>query len=198
MTSLLFATNNRHKIVEMQAAIGHLLNIVSLSEAGIFIDIEEPYATLEENARIKTATIHRMTGMNCFGEDTGLEVVALDGAPGVKSARYAGEDRNPADNIAKLLGELKGISNRAACFRTVISLIWQQQEYQFEGRCEGTIIEKPRGRDGFGYDPVFLPSGSKLTFAEMSMEQKNRFSHRKKAADGLVLFLQQTLNPSGF
>jgi XTP/dITP diphosphohydrolase len=198
MTSLLFATNNRHKIVEMQAAIGHLLNIVSLSEAGIAIDIEEPYATLEENARIKTVTIHRMTGMNCFGEDTGLEVVALDGAPGVKSARYAGEDRNPADNIAKLLVELKGISNRAACFRTVISLIWQEKEYQFEGRCEGTIIEKPRGSDGFGYDPVFLPSGSKLTFAEMSMEQKNRFSHRKKAADGLVLFLQQTLNPSGF
>lgn len=198
MTSLLFATNNRHKIAEMQAAIGHQLYIVSLSEAGIAIDIEEPYATLEENARIKTVTIHEMTGMNCFGEDTGLEVVALDGEPGVKSARYAGEGRNPSDNIAKLLGELEGISNRDACFRTVISLIWQEQEYQFEGRCEGTIIEKPRGSDGFGYDPVFLPSGSKLTFAEMSMKQKNRFSHRKKAADGLVLFLQQTLNPSGF
>jgi XTP/dITP diphosphohydrolase len=198
MISLIFATNNQHKITEMQAAIGNHIKILTLADAGITIDIEEPYTTLEENARIKTATIHQMTGMNCFGEDSGLEVVALGGAPGVKSARYAGENRKPADNINKLLSELKGSSDRFASFRTVISLLWNGKEYQFQGRCDGTITHEPRGIDGFGYDPVFIPSGSKLTFAEMTMEEKNVFSHRKKAADGLVLFLQQTLNPSGF
>ncbi len=194
---LIFATNNEHKIDEMQAAIGDQVQILTLKKAGITIDIEEPYDTLEENARIKTVTIHRMTGMNCFGEDSGLEVTALGGAPGVQSARYAGEGRNHADNINKLLHALKGSEDRNACFRTVISLIWNGREYQFQGRCDGTIIHETRGDQGFGYDPVFIPSGSKLTFAEMTMDEKNRFSHRKKAADGLVLFLQQIVNPSG-
>ena len=198
MIKLIFATNNEHKIHEMQAAIGKQVLILSLKAAGITIDIEEPYDTLEENARIKTATIHRMTGINCFGEDSGLEVTALGGAPGVKSARYAGEGRNHADNIRKLLQELKHSDDRSACFRTVISLIWNEREYQFQGRCNGSIIQEPRGDMGFGYDPVFIPSGSKLTFAEMTMEEKNRFSHRKKAADRLVLFLQQIVNPGGF
>ncbi len=197
MIKLIFATNNEHKIEEMQAAIGNQVQILTLKAAGITIDIEEPYDTLEENARTKTATIHRMTGMNVFGEDSGLEVPALGGAPGVKSARYAGEGRSHADNIRKLLQELKGSDDRRACFRTVISLIWNDREYQFQGRCDGSIIHESRGEMGFGYDPVFIPSGSKLTFAEMTMEEKNRFSHRKKAADGLVLFLQQIVNPSG-
>ena len=197
MISLIFASNNQHKIAEMQVAIGDQIKILTLADAGITIDIEEPYDTLEDNARIKTVTIHQMTDMNCFGEDSGLEVYALNGAPGVKSARYAGEGRQPSDNISKLLRELNGATDRKACFRTVISLIWDGREYQFQGRCDGSIIQAPRGMEGFGYDPVFIPSGSKLTFAEMTMDEKNRFSHRKKAADGLVLFLQQTLNPSG-
>lgn len=197
MIQLIFATNNEHKIREIQAAIGSQVQILTLKAAGITIDIEEPYTTLEENARIKTETIHRMTGMNCFGEDSGLEVTALGGEPGVKSARYAGEGRNHTDNINKLLQELKGSPDRSACFRTVISLIWNDREYQFQGRCDGMIVDEPRGAMGFGYDPVFIPSGSKLTFAEMTMDEKNRFSHRKKAADGLVSFLQQIVNPSG-
>ena len=198
MINLIFSTNNQHKIAEIQAAIGNKVHILTLKEAGITIDIEEPYDTLEENARIKTTTIYKMTGMNCFGEDTGLEVAALNGAPGVHSARYAGEGRNHADNIKKLLHELKSRSDRSARFRTVISLIWNGTEHQFEGQCNGRIIDEIRGEKGFGYDPVFIPSGSKLTFAEMSMEEKNRFSHRKKAADRLVLFLQQMVNPSGY
>src|SRR5688572_2705725 len=135
MIKLIFATNNQHKIDELQSAVGKKLQILTLQEAGITIDIEEPYDTLEDNARTKAVTIHRITGMNCFGEDTGLEVAALGGAPGVKSARYAGEGRNPGDNITKLLHELKECSDRSACFRTVIALIWNNREYQFEGRC---------------------------------------------------------------
>ncbi|HUR10587.1 MAG TPA: RdgB/HAM1 family non-canonical purine NTP pyrophosphatase [Flavitalea sp.] len=194
MFHLVFATNNQHKIDEMQVAIGNLIQIITLTEAGINIDIPEPFATLEENARIKSKTIHELCGMDCFSEDTGLEVIALNGEPGVLSARYAGEHKNHHDNIDKLLRKMKGIRDRRARFRTVLSLIWKNSEYTFEGICEGIIATETKGDGGFGYDPVFIPTGSKLTFAEMDLQQKNTFSHRKKAADRLVLFLQTSIH----
>lgn len=188
---IIFATNNAHKVAEIQAAIGHQITVIPLKEAGIDIDIPEPFDTLTANAEEKARTIHRLTQQNCFSEDTGLEVDALNGEPGVKSARYAGEDKAFEKNIEKLLVKLAGELNRNARFRTVISLIWDQQEYLFEGTCEGTILASPRGTGGFGYDPVFVPAGSDRTFAEMTMEEKNGFSHRKKAADQLIVFLKQ-------
>ncbi|OQP65317.1 non-canonical purine NTP pyrophosphatase [Niastella vici] len=187
---LIFATNNQHKVDEIQAAIGHELEVMSLKQAGIDIDIPEPHDTLEANASEKSQTIHRLTGQHCFSEDTGLEVEALNGEPGVKSARYAGEDKAFDKNIEKLLGKLGDSANRKAQFRTVISLIWEGKEWLFEGICEGTITRQPVGSSGFGYDPVFTPTGSNRTFAEMSMAEKNAISHRKKAAEKLVLFLQ--------
>jgi XTP/dITP diphosphohydrolase len=188
---LIFATNNQHKVEEIQAAIGHILEVISLAAAGIHADIPEPHDTLEENAQEKSRYIHRLTGLNCFSEDTGLETDALHGEPGVKSARYAGENKDFTANIQKLLSKLGTTTQRTARFRTVISLIWEGREHLFEGVCEGRIIDEPRGEQGFGYDPVFLPEGSTRTFAEMSIEEKNGYSHRKKAADKLVLFLQQ-------
>ncbi|THU39795.1 RdgB/HAM1 family non-canonical purine NTP pyrophosphatase [Niastella caeni] len=188
---LIFATNNQHKVEEIQAAIGNDLEIISLKQAGIDIDIPEPHDTLEANASEKSRTIHQLTGQHCFSEDTGLEVEALNGEPGVKSARYAGEDKTFDKNIDKLLTRLGNGENRKARFRTVISLIWQGKEWLFEGICEGTIAKERHGAGGFGYDPVFMPAGSNRSFAEMTMAEKNALSHRKKAADKLVLFLQQ-------
>jgi XTP/dITP diphosphohydrolase len=190
MTTLLFATNNAHKIGEMRSIIGNLVQVAGLKEAGINTEIPEPHDTLEENAREKSAAIHALTGMSCFSEDTGLEVYSISNEPGVRSARYAGDSSTSEQNIIKLLDKLKGRNDRRARFRTVISLIWNGKEYQFEGICEGSIAEQPRGAQGFGYDPVFIPAGSTLSFAEMTLEEKNMFSHRKKAADQLVLFLQ--------
>jgi XTP/dITP diphosphohydrolase len=188
---LIFATNNKHKVEEIQAAIGHLLEVVSLKQAGIGIDIPEPHDTLEENASEKSRTIHQLTRENCFSEDTGLDVEALNGEPGVKSARYAGDDKVFDKNIDKLLGKLGNNSNRKARFRTVISLIGQGQERLFEGICEGAIAHERHGEGGFGYDPVFVPTGETRTFAEMTLAEKNQISHRKKAADKLVSFLQK-------
>lgn len=188
---LIFATNNQHKVEEVQAAIGHILEVVSLQQAGIDQEIPEPFDTLEENAQEKSRVIHRLTGQSCFSEDTGLETDALNGEPGVKSARYAGKGRNFDENIDKLLSRLGTTTNRSARFRTVISLVLDEKEYLFEGICEGSITHEKRGTQGFGYDPVFLPAGSTRTFAEMTLEEKGGFSHRKKAADKLVLFLQQ-------
>ena len=187
---LIFATNNRHKVDEIRHAVGNRLEILSLEEAGIDIDIPEPHPTLQANASEKSKTIHALTGLNCFSEDTGLETEVLNGEPGVHSARYAGEEKSFIKNIDKLLANLSGAANRKARFRTVISLIWQQQEYFFEGICNGTIIEQPRGNRGFGYDPVFVPEGETRTFAELNMEEKNKFSHRKKATDKLLSFLE--------
>ena len=191
--SLVFATNNAHKVEEIQAAIGHQLEVVSLKQAGIDIDIPESHDTLEENAVEKSRTIHRLTGQSCFSEDTGLEVYVLNGEPGVKSARYAGDDRAPEKNTEKLLQKLKGRDNRRARFRTVISLILDDKEHLFEGICEGRILEKPTGEKGFGYDPVFSPDGEERSFAQMTLEEKNRFSHRRKAAEKLVAFLNEHL-----
>lgn len=188
---LVFATNNHHKVSEIQAAIGDKIKIITLEQAGITIDIPEPHDTLEENAREKSRTIFQLTGKSCFGEDTGLEVESLNGEPGVKSARYAGEDKAFDKNIDKLLQKLDNNPNRKARFRTIISLIIDGKEHLFEGICNGTIIKERRGTNGFGYDPVFIPDGSDKTFAEMSMEEKGQYSHRKRASDKLVLFLGQ-------
>jgi XTP/dITP diphosphohydrolase len=188
--TLLFATNNQHKIDEIQAAVGNKIKVIGLKEAGINIDIPEPHDTLEKNASEKSSAIFALTGISCFSEDTGLEVKALNGEPGVRSARYAG-GRSDDDNISKLLANLEHKTNRSARFRTVISLIWNGSEHLFEGICEGSIIEERRGNGGFGYDPVFIPAGSSKTFGEMEMNEKNAYSHRKKAAAQMVLFLQR-------
>jgi XTP/dITP diphosphohydrolase len=191
MHSLVFATNNAHKVAEIQAGAGNLVQIIPLKEAGIVIEIPEPYETLEENAREKSGTIHRLTGKDCFSEDTGLEVDALNGEPGVHSAHYAGPERSDEKNINLLLSKLQGKASRAARFRTVISLIWQGKEYSFEGICTGWIANEPAGEKGFGYDPIFIPEGSDKTFAQMNMEEKNGYSHRKKAFAQMLLFLQK-------
>jgi XTP/dITP diphosphohydrolase len=186
---IIFATNNQHKVGEIRAALPPHFSIISLKEAGIDIDIPEPHQTLEENAAEKAGTIYRLMKTPCFSEDTGLEVHALNNEPGVHSARYAGEEKAFDKNIDKLLGALENQPDRKARFRTVICLIVEGKEYFFEGICGGRIINERRGEKGFGYDPVFIPEGADKTFAQMNMEEKNSFSHRKKAADLLVTFL---------
>ena len=186
---LIFATNNQHKVEEIRHVIGSSFELLTLKEAGIDIDIPEPYDTLEKNATGKSMTIYQITKTNCFSEDTGLEVSALNGEPGVKSARYAGDEKSFDKNIDKLLDKLKGKTDTSARFRTVISLILDGNEYLFEGACTGKIIIERKGEQGFGYDPVFVPDGSDKTFAEMDIEEKSRFSHRKKATGKLVAFL---------
>ena len=196
MITLIFATNNAHKLEEIRAAIGSRVTVIGLKEAGIERNIAEPFDTLEENASEKSGVIAGITGLDCFSEDTGLEVNALNGEPGVRSARYAGEESTSDQNIEKLLLNREATDRREARFRTVISLRWQNREYQFQGVCEGEIARERTGTSGFGYDAVFIPSGTKRTFAQMSLEEKNRCSHRKKAANKLVLFLQQHMNTS--
>lgn len=186
---LIFATNNQHKVEEIRAIIGSTFTIITLKEAGIYIDIPEPHPTLEGNATEKSSVIYKMTGINCFSEDTGLEVKALNGEPGVKSARYAGDGRSFEANIDKLLSNLAGKTDRSARFRAVISLLIDGRETLFEGICEGQIIEERRGHKGFGYDPVFVPAGSDKTFGEMDMEEKTKYSHRARATEKLVAFL---------
>lgn len=191
MNSLIFATNNRHKVDEVRRILGNRFQLITLKEAGIEIEIPEPHHTLEENAREKSMTIYRLKGIDCFSEDTGLEVRELHGAPGVKSARYAGDHCSFEENMDKLLQALEGKTNRDAQFRTVISLIEQGKEVQFQGICEGTIAPQRIGVSGFGYDPVFIPKGSTKSFGEMSAEEKNKFSHRRKAMDLLLDYLQK-------
>ncbi|MCX6289856.1 MAG: RdgB/HAM1 family non-canonical purine NTP pyrophosphatase [Bacteroidetes bacterium] len=190
MTTLIFATNNEHKVSEIQSLLPKDINVITLQQAGINIDIPEPYDTLQENANTKAKTIFEITQQNCFSEDTGLEIDALNGAPGVHSARYAGEDRNFNANIEKVLSNLKNLENRSAQFRTVICLIWEQKEYYFEGICRGHIAEQNSGTAGFGYDPIFIPEGATKSFATMTMDEKNTYSHRQKAVTQLFTFLQ--------
>ena len=189
MHTLIFATNNRNKVAEIQSLVGANFTIIPLKEAGIDIDIPEPHDQLEANALEKAMTIFNMTNQNCFSEDTGLEILALDGAPGVKSARYAGENSNPQANIDLVLSKMTGVENRTAQFRTVICLIWENQTYYFEGICKGQILNNMQGENGFGYDPIFVPDGASKSFANMTMEEKNQFSHRKKAVTQLFEFL---------
>jgi XTP/dITP diphosphohydrolase len=191
---IIFATNNQHKIEEIRSALPQNFSIITLKEAGIDIEIPEPHETLQENAVEKARTIYNLTKTNCFSEDTGLEVYSLNNEPGVHSARYAGEEKSFDKNIDKLLHRLNNSSNRKARFRTVICLTLDGKEHFFEGICEGEIITERRGNQGFGYDPIFIPTGSGKTFAEMSIEEKNRFSHRKKATDKLVIFLKEVQN----
>ena len=189
MHTLIFATNNRNKVAEIQSLVGPNFEIIPLKEAGIDIDIPEPHDQLEANALEKAMTIFNMTQQNCFSEDTGLEILALDGAPGVKSARYAGENSNPQANIDLVLSKMTGVENRTAQFRTVICLIWENQTYYFEGICKGQILNNMQGENGFGYDPIFVPDGASKSFANMTMDEKNQYSHRKKAVTQLFEFL---------
>lgn len=191
---LIFATNNQHKVDEIRHVINSSFELLTLKEAGIDIDIPEPHDSLEANATEKSTTIYQLTNTSCFSEDTGLEVAALNGEPGVKSARYAGDGRSFDNNIDKLLTNLDGKTDRSARFRTVISLILDGEETQFEGICTGKIIAQRKGSNGFGYDPVFIPDGSDKTFAEMELREKDRISHRAKATEKLVAFLN-TLEP---
>lgn len=191
---LIFASNNGNKIREIRSMLGNDFEIITLEEAGLDIDIPEPHDTLEDNAREKSVTIYNLTGKNCFADDSGLEVAVLNGAPGVMSARYAGEQKSAADNIARLLKEMEGAADRTARFRTVISLIINGQEHQFEGVAEGHILAAGKGSHGFGYDPVFVPLGEERSFAEMELSEKNRYNHRAKAFAGLVGYLRKVKN----
>ncbi len=188
--TLTFASNNLHKVEEILAILGDKFNVITLKEAGIDIDIPEPHDTIEANASEKSGTIFRLTNQNCFADDTGLEVETLNGEPGVKSARYAGEEKSFDENISKLLINLAGKENRNAQFKSVISLMWMGKEYLFEGAVKGVITNERRGENGFGYDPVFIPEGSSKTFGEMEMGEKNLFNHRRKALDKMIAFLK--------
>ena len=189
LESLIFATNNPHKAEEIRYDLGDKFSIITLREAGIFVDIPEPHDSLEANASEKSRTILNLTGKDCFSEDTGLEVEALGGAPGVKTARFVENNEQFPDNISKLLYLLEGNSLRKAQFRTIISLQMNGKEYMFEGICPGTISYKRLGNKGFGYDPVFIPEGAEKTFAEMTLEEKSGYSHRSKAVKKLAGFL---------
>lgn len=192
MQQLIFASGNRHKADEIEAALPQGFRILIMKDAGVDEEIPEPFATLEENSKHKAFFLAERLQQDCFAEDTGLEVEALNGEPGVRSARYAGDGKDFAANIDKLLTNMQGQTNRRARFRTVFSLIRHGKLYQFEGICSGTIIENKTGTGGFGYDPVFLPDGSTHTFAEMTMEEKNRFSHRKKGLEQMIEFLKKS------
>ena len=187
---LVFATNNEHKLREVQQVLGDRFNIISLKELGFSEDIPETTPTLEGNASQKARFIYNRFGMNCFADDTGLEVEALNGEPGVYAARYAGNNPTFDDNMNKLLANMKGISNRKARFRTVISLIMDGNEKYFEGVVDGEIMESKSGIGGFGYDPVFRPQGYNISFAEMDTEHKNEISHRGLAVQKLEEYLK--------
>jgi XTP/dITP diphosphohydrolase len=186
---LIFATNNRHKLEEVQAILGEGFVLKTPADLGITEDIPEEQPTLEGNALQKARYIHERTGRNCFADDTGLEVEALGGAPGVRSARYAGEGKDMEACMDLLLANLAGSSNRKARFRTVVALVLDGTEHLFEGTVAGTILEKRNGTRGFGYDPLFRPEGCEVTFAEMDAAEKNRISHRGRAIEKLCRFL---------
>lgn len=189
MEQLIFSTNNQHKLSEVKAILEKDYKILGLSEIGIDTDIPETGDTLEENALIKARYLWEEKGINCFADDTGLEVEALDNAPGVYSARYAGEQKSSADNVHKLLQELADKPNRKARFRTVIAAILDGKEYLFEGIVSGSIATKPKGASGFGYDPVFVPDGYTETFAELGDHVKNTISHRARAVSNFCNYL---------
>jgi len=188
---LVFATNNKHKIAEVNAIIGDSVEIMSLDEIGCTEDIPETEPTLEGNALLKARYVKEHYGYDCFADDTGLEVRYLDYAPGVYSARYAGETKDFAANTAKLLSELMDANDRYARFRTVIALIFEGKEYLFEGKVGGEIIREKKGQAGFGYDPVFVPDGYNETFAELGDDIKNKISHRADAVRKLKHFLNE-------
>lgn len=189
---IVFATNNKHKLDEIRSILGHDFQVVSLEEIGCFDEIPETGDTLEENARQKSTYIVEHYHYDCFADDTGLEVDSLNGEPGVYSARYAeGTDHDSEANMMKLLAKLEGKTNRSARFRTVISLIINGVEHQFEGSVEGHIATEKRGSEGFGYDPIFIPTGYEQSFAELGEEVKNKISHRARAVKKLAEYLMR-------
>lgn len=189
---LVFATNNQHKLQELQAILGNEFRLLSLKDIGCNEDIPEEQPTLEGNASQKSHYIFNKFGYNCFADDTGLEIDALNGEPGVYSARYAGEEKSAEANMEKVLHKMAKINNRNARFRTVISLIINGKEDLFEGVVNGEILFSKKGGSGFGYDPIFQPDGFEKSFAEMEMDEKNKISHRGRAVQKLVNFLAET------
>jgi XTP/dITP diphosphohydrolase len=192
---LVFASNNKHKVREISQILDNKITLLSLSEVNIPEDIPEDEPLIEGNALFKARYVYNATGLNVFADDTGLEIEALNGLPGVHSARFAGEGKDSSANIAKVLAMLNGIENRKARFRTVIALILERKEYLFEGIVSGTIIDEKRGEEGFGYDPVFIPDGKELTFAQMKLSEKNKISHRAMAFEKLKEFLHRHALP---
>ncbi|MEZ5105445.1 MAG: non-canonical purine NTP diphosphatase [Draconibacterium sp.] len=188
---LVFATNNQHKLKELQAILGNRFQLLSLKDIGCDEEIPEEQPTLEGNASQKSHFIYEKYGYSCFADDTGLEIEGLDGEPGVYSARYAGEEKNANANMDKVLNKMTKIKNRNARFRTVISLIIDGNEIQFEGIVDGEILTEKRGDSGFGYDPIFRPQGFQQTFAEMNLTDKNKISHRGRAVEKLVQYLHK-------
>ena len=186
---LVFATNNLNKLKEVQKMLPNFIELLSLKDINCFDEIEETATTLEGNAKIKANYISEKFGYNCFADDTGLEVEAINGEPGVYSARYAGEPANSENNMVKLLDALKKETNKKAHFRTSICLNLNDEQFLFDGICQGTILDKKHGETGFGYDPIFKPEGFNQSFAEMSSEEKNKISHRGLAIQKLVAFL---------
>jgi len=191
---LIFASNNQGKIAEIQTLIPDTIRVISMRDAGIIADIPEPYFTFRENAHAKAFYIQQATGKPCFAEDSGLIVPALDGAPGVFSARYAGEPSNDEANNQKLIAEIRQVPNKSAYYQSVICLLLGDDVYYFEGRCEGHVTETPRGSGGFGYDPLFIPEGYDETFGELPLNVKNTLSHRGKAMALLTRFLKDRVN----
>lgn len=189
---LIFATNNKHKLEEIEKLLTNVCKIKSLKDLNITEDIPETHETLEENAIEKASYIYNKFGLNCFADDTGLEIEALDGRPGVYSARYAGEGCSFDDNVNKILLELKEITNRNARFRTIIALLSDGKILTFEGEIKGKIISEKQGREGFGYDPVFVPEGYTQTFAEMDLTLKNKISHRSRVIEKFIAYLNST------
>ncbi|MCK9205541.1 MAG: RdgB/HAM1 family non-canonical purine NTP pyrophosphatase [Salinivirgaceae bacterium] len=188
--TLIFATQNKYKLEEVNHLLNGLFNVIGLHDAGFGDDIPEDEPTLEGNARFKARYIYNKLHKNVFADDTGLEIEALNGEPGVISARYAGEGKNPEDNIRLVLKKMRGVENRQAQFRTVICLIYNHTEFVFEGVVKGSLLTEKNGISGFGYDPIFKPDGYEDTFAQMPMELKNKISHRGLAMQKLIAFLQ--------
>lgn len=186
---LIFASHNENKVNEIRAVLPPEIKLLSLNDIGFYEEIEETGTTLEENSKIKAETIYKLTRKNVFADDTGLFVEALNGAPGVHSSRFS-ETGNSEDNIRKLLEELKDVTNRKAYFKTVICLFWKGEIYILDGKIQGEIINELRGEKGFGYDPVFVPETYNQTFAEMSVEEKSKISHRTKAVENLIKFVE--------
>jgi XTP/dITP diphosphohydrolase len=191
MLKIVFATNNEHKLTEIKELLGNNFLLLKLSDVNIFEDIPEDMPTLEGNALFKARYVHKATGMNVFADDTGLEIEELNGKPGVHSARFAGNNRDFKANIQKVLELMKGTENRNAQFRTVIALVMKGKEFLFSGKAEGTLLNEEHGSGGFGYDPIFVPKGGQKSFAEMSLAEKNKISHRAMAFKELIMFLNQ-------
>ena len=191
MNKLVFATNNANKLAEVRSILEPQYTIISLKDLNCNDEIPETANTLQGNAILKATYIHDKFGLSCFADDTGLEVEGLDGQPGVYSARYAGEENNSVNNMSKVLSLLGNKKNRKACFRTVIALILDNNTLFFEGKIEGNITLSPKGDSGFGYDPIFIPEGYLLSFAQLSAEEKNQISHRRMAINKLINYLQQ-------